>query len=67
MKCKHLVERNGYYTGRKCSREATHLVTMSAETEDVRPMCTQHTNAEVARSAHWPEPITATPIEEGTQ
>ena len=57
MKCKHLVERNGYYTGRKCSRQATQMVTMSVEAEDVRPMCTQHANATVSESAHWPEDI----------
>ena len=62
MRCKHDVERNGYYTGRKCSREATQLVTVSAEAEDVRAMCTQHANQEVQRSGHWPNPITAEPL-----
>lgn len=51
MKCKHEVLRNGYWTGKKCSREATYMVTMFAATEDVRPMCTQHANQETSNPA----------------
>lgn len=52
MRCKQLVERNGYFTGRRCSRQATKVVTFNAgaDNEDVRVCCTQHANQIVARN-----------------
>jgi len=40
------IERNGYFTGKRCTREATKVVTFNAGTgnEDARVCCTQHAN-----------------------
>lgn len=44
MRCKSKILRNGYWTGKQCSRPATKLVIFGKGTdnEDVRPCCTQH-------------------------
>ena len=47
MRCRHDVERNGYFTGRRCSNEATWTVTFlrwwGIESETVvMPVCGTH-------------------------
>lgn len=59
MRCKQLVERNGYFTGKRCSREATKMVIFNKGTdnEDGRLCCTQHANKLAAQSAHYNPPV----------
>lgn len=50
-RCKHLIERNGYFTGKRCQRNATSIVTLD-NAESGQPMCTQHANLEEAKRVH---------------
>lgn len=43
MRCKEFIQRNGFWTGKRCSREATKRVVFDGS-EDVRICCTQHAN-----------------------
>lgn len=52
MRCRHLIERNGYFTGKRCSRPATVRIALSNIEGDVIPCCTQHANMVRARWAY---------------
>ena len=64
MRCRELIERNGYFTGKRCSREATTVVTLDAgsDNEDTRVCCTQHAN-KLEAANHWRE-VTRRPVDE---
>jgi len=65
MRCKELIERNGYFTGIRCSREATTVVTFNAgglEADVERVCCTQHANKLVIKN--WWREVTRRPIGE---
>lgn len=66
MRCKALVERNGYFTGVKCKREATFIVT-NFESEDVRYLCTQHKNKMLKNGGWYGVQTGAVTIEEVTK
>lgn len=51
MRCRSDIERNGYYTGKRCSRDAAWKVTF-LESEDVRLVCAQHKNV-LVKSNWW--------------
>lgn len=51
MRCSSLVERNGYFTGRRCSRTSTFKIT-NIETGEERHVCTVHKN-QVQRREWW--------------
>lgn len=54
MRCREEIERNGYYTGKRCSREATTMVVLDAgsDNEDGRACCTQHAR-KLEAANHW--------------
>lgn len=61
--CKELIKRNGYFTGKRCSREATTVVTFSAgglEPDVERVCCTQHANLLVVNN--WWREVARRPI-----
>lgn len=49
MKCRAEILRSGYYTGKRCKREATFVVSVDGGIE--RELCTQHKN--VWAKANW--------------
>lgn len=57
-RCKQLTERNGYYTGKRCTRNATTMLVFNEGTdnEDGRLCCTQHANKLIASTAHYNPP-----------
>lgn len=62
MRCQELTTRNGYYTGKRCSRQATTMVTIEVgDREDDRACCTQHANKLEAEN-HWRR-VTRRPID----
>lgn len=64
MRCRELIERNGYFTGKRCSREATTVVTLDAGSDNEDALlvcCTQHAN-KLEAANHWRE-VTRRPID----
>lgn len=61
MRCKQLIERSGYFTGIRCSREATTIVTFGKGTdnEDAKVCCTQHANKIVKVNTWCPPTVEA--------
>lgn len=61
MRCRALTERNGYYTGIRCHREAKWIVTIDGA-EVGQTMCTQHKNIVVKNAWQHPDRVVVEPV-----
>jgi hypothetical protein len=59
LTCKCFVERNGYWTGRRCKFKAKFIVTTS---DGPKPMCGIHKNRMVRRG--WHNSVVVVPLDE---